>query len=291
MHGRNVNIRFGGPLTPTVKKLMIINGGIFLLQQFTGLVKPNMLEYFFGLSHIGLFHEFKLWQVFTYMFLHGGWLHIIFNLIALWMFAGELEQVWGKKQFLRYYLYSGIGAGIFIALMNYFVFTNYHINPVTIGASGAIYAILLAYGLTWPNREVLLYFLFPVKMKYLVIVFGLIEFFGTLSSAAGTGGNISHVGHLGGLISGFIFIMYRTKFSTGKKASTKNINPLNTSLKKIRLKKKKKEIETRIKAKEIIDELLEKIAKSGMSSLSPDEKKRLEWARKHYYPEGNDTVH
>jgi len=291
MHGRNVNIRFGGPLTPTVKKLMIINGGIFLLQQFTGLVKPNMLEYFFGLHHLGLFHEFKLWQVFTYMFLHGGWLHIIFNLIALWMFAGELEQVWGSKKFLRYYLYSGIGAGIFIALMNYFVFINYQINPVTIGASGAIYAILLAYGLTWPNREVLLYFLFPVKMKYLVIVFGLIEFFGTLSSAAGTGGNISHVGHLGGLISGFIFIMYRTKFSGGKKASTKNINPLNTSLKKIRIKKKKKEIETRIKAKEIIDELLEKIARSGMSSLSPDEKKRLEWARKHYYPEGDDTVH
>lgn len=88
MYGQNVKFRFGGPLTPVVKKLLIINFGIFIVQQFAGLFYPNALEYFFGLNTIGFLYEFKLWQVFTYMFLHGGWLHIIFNLLALWMFAG-----------------------------------------------------------------------------------------------------------------------------------------------------------------------------------------------------------
>ena len=222
MYGQNVKLRLGGPITPIVKKLLILNGAIFLFQQFIGLIYPNVIERIFGLHHIGLLYEFKIWQLFTYMFLHGGWLHIIFNLIALWMFAGELEQLWGSKLFLKYYIYSGTGAGLFIALMNYIIFSRYQVSPVTIGASGAIYAILLAYGLTWPNREVLLYFIIPVKIKYLVIGFGLIEFFGTLSSAAGTGSNISHIGHLGGLISGLFFIVTRKKSSGRSYKKTSN---------------------------------------------------------------------
>ena len=293
MHGQNVSFRFGGPITPMVKKLMIINGAIFLLQQFVNLFSPGAMESLFGLNHIGLIHEFRIWQLFTYMFLHGGWLHIIFNLLALWMFAGELENLWGSKLFLRYYLYGGIGAGLFISIMNYIIFNKYMANPTTIGASGALYAILLAYGMIWPNREVLLYFLFPVKMKYLVLIFGLMEFFGTLSSIGGQGGNISHIGHLGGLISGYLFIMYKRRGKIVRPVSptSKKENLLGRLMKKIRLTKKRKEIDTRIKAKKIIDDLLEKIARSGMSSLSPEEKRQLEWARRHYYPERNDTVH
>ena len=151
MYGQNVNIRFGGPLTPAVKKIMIINGGIFLFQQIFGLFSPGVFEYIFGINHVGFFHEFKLWQIFTYMFLHGGWLHIIFNLIALWMFAGDLEELWGSKLFVKYYLYSGVGAGLFIAIMNFIIFSKFQVSPTTLGASGAIYAVLLAYGLTWPN--------------------------------------------------------------------------------------------------------------------------------------------
>ncbi len=296
MYGRNTQIRFGGPITPVVKRLMIINGVIFLIQQIVNLFQPHALSLLFGLSHEGFARHFMLWQVFTYMFFHGGWLHIFFNLFALWMFAGELEQQWGSSRFLRYYLYTGTGAGIFIALMNFFLAARGYPGAPTIGASGAIYAILLAYGMTWPNREVLIYFLFPIKMKYLVLIFGLIEFFGTLSSAAGQGGNISHIGHLGGIISGFILLRMQTRkpgsmtFSQ-KKKKTEKVNPVSKGMKKIRLKKKQKEIETRIKAKKIIDELLEKIARTGMSSLTDKEKKDLEWARKHYYPEGNDTVH
>lgn len=293
MYGRNVNLRFGGPITPVVKKIMIINGAVFIVQQLAGIFAPNMLEYFFGLHYYGLINELKIWQPLTYMFLHGGWLHIIFNLLALWMFAGELEELWGGQKLLKYYIYSGIGAGIFISLMNFYIFVNYNSNPVTIGASGALYAILLAYGVTWPNREVLLYFIIPVKVKYLVIGFGLFEFFGTLTSATGGGGNISHIGHLGGLLSGLIFIfLWRNKKSTKIKITTPGKEgAIKKFFRKLRNKKKQKEIDTRIEAKRIIDELLEKIARNGMSSLSSDEKKKLEWARKHYYPERNETLH
>ena len=127
-------------------------------------------------------------------------------------------------------------------------FAKYGTSPITLGASGAIYAILLAYGLTWPNREVLLYFLFPIKMKYLVIIFGLIEFFGTISSAQGGGGNISHIGHLGGLASGFFYIMYKLKISSVTKAEDKKkAGVVKRYLKQSRLKKKQEEIDLRIK--------------------------------------------
>lgn len=289
MYQRNVSFRFGGPVTPAVKKLMIINAAVFILQQLAGIFSPGYMESVFGLSHAGFAYSFMIWQPFTYMFLHGGWLHIIFNLVALWMFAGEVENLLGEKRFLRFYLLSGFGAGIFIAMMNYYVFTNYGTAPVTIGASGAIYAILLAYGITWPNREVLLYFILPVKIKYLLIAFGLMEFFGTLSTAAGSGGGISNIGHLGGLISGFF--LFRSMRSGGISGTAGKKNILSEMEKKRRLKKKQDEINTRIQAKKIIDESLEKIAKSGMSSLSPDEKKKLEWARRHFYPSDNETMH
>ena len=289
MYQRNVSFRLGGPVTPVVKKLMIINGAVFILQQFAGLFSPGYVESIFGLSHAGLAYSFMVWQPFTYMFLHGGWLHIIFNLIALWMFAGEVENILGEKRFLKFYLLSGLGAGIFISLMNFYIFSNHGVSPVTIGASGAVYAILLAYGITWPNREVLLYFILPVKIKYLLLVFGLMEFFGTLSTAAGTGGGISHIGHLGGLICGFF--LFRSMRSGGFSGSTGKSSILSDLEKKRRLKKKQDEINTRIKAKKIIDSSLEKIAKSGMSSLSPDEKKQLERARRHFYPTDNETMH
>jgi len=288
MYQKNVSIRIGGPMTPGVKWLMIVNGVVFLIQQTAGLFIPNAMEYIFGISHNGFINNFMIWQPFTYMFLHGGWMHIFFNLLGLWMFAGELEMVWGRTKFIRYYLLSGLGAGLFIALMNYIAFLNFGSSAVTIGASGAIYAILLAYAILWPDREVLLYFLFPIKIKYLVIAFGLMEFFGTLSSTAGTGGNISHIGHLGGIISGFILIKFmRSNGSSGKS----NVSFFEKFKKKNRMNKKKKVIDTRIEAKRIIDELLGKIAKNGMSSLTQDEKKKLEWARKHYYPSNDDILH
>ncbi|MCL1911008.1 MAG: rhomboid family intramembrane serine protease [Leptospirales bacterium] len=286
----NRNIRFGGPITPMVKRLLIINGAIFLMQSAAGSYSWT-LQQTFGLSYRGIIQEFKIWQIFTYMFLHGGFLHIIFNLFTLWMFAGSLEERWGSKLFIKYYLYCGIGAGVFITAMS-----CYTGSPApTIGASGAIYGILLAYGMTWPNREVLLYFFIPVKIKYLVLFFGLMEFVGTINQS---NSGISHVGHLGGLISGFVLLkfFFKPKSSSGAASNDRGSSETgggfaSAFLKKRRLEKKRREIEKRIEAKKIIDTLLEKIARSGMSSLTYEEKKNLEWARKHYYPDESETLH
>lgn len=279
----NIGIRFGRTLTPWVKRLMIINGAVFLIQLIAGDAGRSIIETF-GLSHKGFIQELKLWQIVTYMFLHGGWLHIFFNLFTLWMFACDLERLWGGERFIKYYMLCGMGAGVFIAAMNWYSYSQTGLaEPITIGASGAIYGILLAYGLMWPNRTVLIYFLFPVKMKYMLIGFGLLEFLGTFG---GSGSGISHIGHLGGLVSGLALLKLVPQ---GRKKIKEK--PLEDFLKQRRLKRKQKEIDDRIKAKNIIDELLEKIARNGMSSLTKEEKARLEWARKHYYPDENETFH
>ena len=287
MYKQPVNFRIGGPVTPVVKQLLFINISVFIIQWIMlNLFHNNLIAEIFGLSHEGFILQFKLWQPFTYMFLHGGWLHLIFNMIAIWMFAGELEEKWGSRAFLKYYIYSGIGAGIFIALVNWLTYTGIN-SPYTVGASGAIYGILLAYGMTWPNREVLLYFVLPIKIKYLVLIFGLMGFLGTVSNILNPlESNISHIGHLGGLIAGYIIIKYRLR-----KYGLNNKTVINQYLRKRKLNKHKELIENRIKAKKIIDTMLVKIAKNGMQSLSSKEKRDLEWARQNYHHDKNEPIH
>ena len=183
---------FGYGLTPVVKNLMIIMGIVFLLQ----LLAPSRYYNFLVLYPYDVWNRYYLWQLFTYIFLHGGFSHIFFNLLALWMFGGELESYWGSKKFLFYFFFCGIGAGIFTVL-----FSRY---PV-IGASGAIYGLLLAFGWLFPNRPIYIYFLFPIPAKYMVIIYGVIELF---SSSSGVGGGIAHLTHLGGLLFGLVYMAY-----------------------------------------------------------------------------------
>jgi membrane associated rhomboid family serine protease len=288
-------IRFGGRLTAAVKVLLIINASIFIGQQILELIPHGIggtyngfITDIFGLSHRGFITNHFYWQPLTYMFFHGGWIHIIFNMLALWMFGSELEETWGPRRFVQYYILSGIGAGFCIALLNWYIAATYGLDALpTIGASGALYALLLAYGLLWPNREILLYFLFPIKIKYLLIGFGIIEFFGTLSSITGKADSISHIGHIGGLLAGFlIFMFWKRKTSVPVKE-----NFIYRFLKRRKFRRKQKEIDLRIKAKEIIDDLLDKIAREGLSALTDKEKKDLEWARKYYYPSDKETLH
>lgn len=186
---------FGYGLTPIIKNLMIIMGVFFFLQ----MVVSGSINFYLGLVPVLVWKKYFLWQFFTYIFLHGGIGHLLFNLLALWMFGGELENYWGSKKFLGYFLFCGIGAGICTV-----VFTPYQFIPV-IGASGAIYGILLAFGWFFPNRPIFIYFLFPIPAKYMVILYGLIEL---LSSMEGTGGGIAHLTHLGGLLFGFFYMAY-----------------------------------------------------------------------------------
>jgi len=188
---------FGYGLTPVIKNLMIIMGAVFLLQMLV----DGWLEFYLGLVPILVWRKYFLWQLFTYMFLHGGFGHIFFNLLALYMFGGELENYWGGKKFLFYFFFCGIGAGICTVL---FTPDIYQRIPV-IGASGAIYGILLAFAWLFPNRLIYIYFLFPIPAKYFVIIFGLIEFF---SSMSGPGGGVAHLTHLGGLLFGLFYMAY-----------------------------------------------------------------------------------
>lgn len=189
-------ISFGGrPLTPGVKYLLFICAGVFLLQH----VAPRQVLLFFGLIPVLVWKKYFFWQLGTYIFLHGSFFHLLFNLFALWMFGCQLERQWGTKNFIKYFFVTGIGAGICYAIV-----MSGQLSPV-IGASGAIYGILLAYGLIFPNQMVYVWLLFPMRARTFVIIFGAIELY---ASIAAPGGGIAHVAHLGGMLFGYIYINY-----------------------------------------------------------------------------------
>ena len=185
---------FGGrDVTPAVKFLLIVNTAVFFLQLFL----PNQFLDFFGLVPALVWDDFYLWQLFTYQFLHGGLLHLLFNMLALWMFGCDLERRWGSPFFLRYYFVSVIGGGVLNALI-----LPGQVVP-SIGASAGIYGILLAYGLIYPNQIVYFYFLFPIKMKHFVWIIGAIALYSSIASGQS---GIAHLAHLGGMVFGYLYL-------------------------------------------------------------------------------------
>jgi membrane associated rhomboid family serine protease len=187
-----------------VKWLLISNIAIFLLMVLSPFVGAGSLWRIFALVPSDVFGHFAVWQVVTYMFLHdsGDFWHILFNMLSLWMFGADLERTWGTREFLKYYFICGVGAGLCILLAN-LIFPAANPDVPTIGASGAIFGLLLAFGYLWPDRQILFSFLFPIKAKYFVMIFGAIAF---LSSIRGTGGGVSHIAHLGGMVIGFLYL-------------------------------------------------------------------------------------
>jgi membrane associated rhomboid family serine protease len=183
----------GGTVTPAVKFLLIANTAIFVLQ----LAMPGWVVTLFGLVPFLVWRDFYLWQLFTYQFFHGGLLHLLFNMLALWMFGCDLERRWGSEFFVKYYFVSVIGGAILNTL-----FLPGQMAP-SIGASAGIYGILLAYGLIYPNQIIYFYFLFPIKMKYFVMIIGGIALYSSL--AAGQSG-IAHLAHLGGMVFGYLYL-------------------------------------------------------------------------------------
>lgn len=181
-----------------IKYLLIVNVGIFLLQYLS---RGRLDEFFsyFALYPAAVVRMGFIWQVATYMFLHGNLWHILWNMLALWMFGRELEQMWGMRRFLEFYFFCGVGAGIVVVIANY-LFGNPAIP--TVGSSGAIYGLLLASAVLWPDRQILFYFFFPVKMKYFVMIIGAIAFLGSLNMNSG----VSDVAHLSGMAFGYLFL-------------------------------------------------------------------------------------
>ena len=186
----------GGGLPEGLKLLLIANTVVFLLE-YLGL--KGFLFHYFGLTPSSVVFSFALWQVATYLFLHDGFFHILFNMFALWIFGREIEAAWGRRRFLRFYFVCGTGAGVCIVIINYMFG---YANTVTIGASGAIYGILLASALMWPDRIVYMNFLFPIKMKYLVLIYGGLAFLGSMNLNSG----VSNIGHLGGMLFGYLYL-------------------------------------------------------------------------------------
>jgi membrane associated rhomboid family serine protease len=186
-----------GPPSRALKVLIGANVAVFLAQTFI----PG-LTWTFGLMPGAVVHEFRLWQLVTYMFLHGGPWHILFNMLALWMFGTELERIWGTRYFLKFYFVTGIGAGVLTVLVSLlpFGFADELRQSIVIGASGAIYGLLLAYALYFPDRPILL-LLFPIPAKYFVMIMGALAFYMSLGESG-----VANATHLGGLLVGYLFL-------------------------------------------------------------------------------------
>ncbi len=200
-------------VTPLVRTLIIINVVVFIIQNLAPISITREIQ---GQEvTLGLTHLISLWgigsplfapyQFFTYMFAHGGFGHIFFNMLALASFAPILENYWGDKKFLIFYVVTGMGAGILYALANYFFFPN--TVGSMLGASGAIYGILMAFGMLFPNLEIMLLFPpIPIKAKYMVFIMGILTY------AMDRSGTVAHLAHFGGAFVAFLLIsMWRTK--------------------------------------------------------------------------------
>jgi membrane associated rhomboid family serine protease len=193
------SMRIGPPVTPPIiKNLMIANAVIFMLQQIS-----QEISFYGSVIPIAVWQGGYLWQPFTYMWLHAGLGHIAMNMFSLWMFGSPLAMAWGPNRFLRFYLICGVGAGLIIATYPYLV-ESIHPEGLmmhTLGASGAVYGIVLAYSMTWPDRTIMLIFP-PVAFRAIWLIPGLLM----LSLVMGGGRNISHTGHLGGVIVAWIYL-------------------------------------------------------------------------------------
>ena len=262
--------------------------------------------------HFFLASDFQIYQFFTYMFLHGGFTHIFFNMFALWMFGSVIERVWGPKKFIFYYIVCGIGAGITQELVQYATYTIESISAyqyvnaggvqmttdayinlwTTIGASGAVYGILLAFGMIFPNERLFIIpFPFPIKAKWLIVGYIAIELF---SAMTGPGDGVAHMAHLGGMLFGFLLIRYWQKhpdssqgfgrsrgqeFFENMKRRYDQRQQQNNRMKAEQTDPRRESDEEynarKRKNQEEVDAILDKIRKSGYDSLTKEEKKKL----------------
>lgn len=302
---RNYNVRYNRPsmfggfafFPPIIKYLLISNVAVFLFQEFIlprySITAAELFFRYFALQPINYnpliriqgLGPFMPWQLITYMFMHGGFWHLFMNMFALWMFGMELENIWGSKKFLTFYITCGIGAGL----------TNLFLAPLltsislpTVGASGAIFGVLVAFGLMFPDRPIYVYFLFPIRAKYFVIIFMVLELF-----SIGSLSNVAHIAHLGGGLVGFVYLLLSNSdisniFRSDKKPKIKTGTASNVYSNKYYEKYnfgQSKDIsdadytDEKDKGNDVsqekIDEILDKISKEGYKNLTEEEKRIL----------------
>ncbi|MFH1069760.1 MAG: rhomboid family intramembrane serine protease [Candidatus Glassbacteria bacterium] len=262
-------IGFGGKFTTVVKYVILISVGSFLAGTLFELAGSSFWIRAFGLTPYIVKKYFALWQFVTYMFVHGGLWHVLFNMFALWMFGSELESSWGSREFAVYFLVTGGCAGLL-----YFIFASGLPLPlvsgspfqVLIGSSGAIFGLLAAYGICFPDRQILFMLLFPIKARYFVLLLAAIEFY-----LAWQPSSVSNFTHLSGMLIGWIYLKKDWNFSNLPERLADR-----RRRKRIRLVEDRDE-ETRLEKNEV-DRILDKILKEGLQSLTRRERKILDRA-------------
>ena len=293
---------FGGffSFPPVLKNLLIINGVVFLVQllmeniSFNGYPGWYIVNRWFALNPIsgvdaaGNSFNFQIWQLITYQFMHGGFWHIFFNMFILWMFGASIEDVMGSKKFLIFYLLSGVSAGLF----QLFITPLLGASPaVTIGASGSIYGVMIAFAMFFPDSLIYVYFLIPVKAKYFIGFLVILEFFAVNSASS----DVAHLAHLGGALFGFLYILFdKNSYVSIKNIFRKSYYNKSNSGRSIfdnfnfGSKKKQQDVEDAKyydineqnqgmdkPSQEEIDKILDKIGQSGYQNLTDREKKIL----------------
>lgn len=264
-------------LNSAVMTLIFFNTIVYILLEF--LLFTNYELYEIILNNFSLVpqdisitsqitEKFQAWQCLTYLFLHGGFLHLFFNMLGLWFLGKDLENIWGKQNFLKYYFTVGIGSGILTVIYNIQYVDPVNIRPI-VGASGAVYGLLLAYGLLFPNRKLYIYGIFPIKVKNAVIFSGLIAFFYSITLA---NSGISHITHLAGLIIGLIYL----KYWAANKRSKKILKLNNDDIFTIRMNRQKQ-----------MDRILDRVTDVGWDGISDEEKEFLKKNSGNYYDSNN----
>ena len=242
--------------TNAIKVLISVNFIIFILQTLS---KSETIFFpLFGLVPKLVWSEKMIWQPVTYLFFHGGIWHVLINMFVLWMFGSELERLWGKNHFLKFYFITGVGSGFATMLFNVQSMT-----PV-VGASGAVYGVLLAYGLTYPNRTVYLYGIIPIKSLWFVLGIGFIAFMSSFDSMS----QVSHITHLSGMLIGYFMLKKPIKlkglwFQLRKKTLEYQIQ------------REEKELSKNFIVEQDINQILDKINQEGFDSLTDEEQDRL----------------
>ena len=253
-------------LTPWVKRLLIANTVVFVLTWVIG--AGFVLEWFsFQPTKV----LFRPWTPFTYMFLHGGFGHLFWNMLFLFFFGPPLESKWGSKEFIRYYLVCGLG-GVLLS----FLFVSYSI----IGASAAVYGIMLAFAMAWPDALIYVWGIFPVKAKWLVAFLVLVTFY---SAFGGAGGGVAHFAHLGGFAAGLLYLKTDWRASQaiqnmGKAARARRfaIVPREEREATEGARRRRRDDAGEKKTLDAVDQVLDKISAEGMASLTEQEKQLLD---------------
>ena len=264
-----VRYSFGGRLSPFVKWVIIICTASFLIGKISLAMGSVFWIRAFGLTPAMVSGYFTIWQLTTYVFMHGDLWHLLFNMFALWMFGGELERSWGSREFGAFFLLVGTVVG-----MLYLVFASglpliiKSGNPgqVLIGSSGAIFGLLAAYGMCYPNRQILFMLIFPIPAKYFVLLLAGIELYMTWSPS-----NVSHFAHLSGMLVAYIYLKKDWNLSSISDRFYERRRRKQIKLVERRQEKAEQDMEE-------VDRILEKISSRGMKSLSRREKSILESA-------------